>query len=518
MDKGALVAKNVSRRMSPVTGKDTDYIYEWRVYSEPGTQYPYSVHRIFTKDGKQEADDVMSVGQSPNEAIRDLYNHSVETVLNQAEKFGFFKSLYTREEGKRSRDAEKKRLAEERQVKEDAENSKRFGEVFSHLRTMKGIKESDIQIDVVLDKDFNRGKRTVRGFNVGNGVGVAISGEGKYRGYAVTHLNTGLAMGSEFHKRDDAIALARAVARVADWSKWRSEKDIPKRYMDTAAALVRAMRSGLLDAKTGKALESGSTIRVKPEVKLVSPAEHLQWDEPKAKLEKIIEQFKPYYGKKVTILGGGGAPPSTAVLQRIELHPTILKGKDGYTMKAFVTSANSKILPADKGGNWDFWLGSWQIAVNPKLKGKPAKSESVVKATKPVPLDWGSIHKQSREEILLGAGMQLKLADKKWSELEPWIQDLLKDSLKGRSKGKAKLENKSNSPQSVHDSRSEMSRLSDERQSNQDTIEPDDPRVDVWKRRPGSMDVRGVDTPSKKRKPKTKAKHSSSVSGMKSVR
>jgi len=68
-----------------------------------------------------------------------------------------------------------------------------------------------------------------------------------------------------------------------------------------------------------------------------------------------------------------------------------------------------------------------------KLVSKPASA-------KPVPLDWNNLHIQSREEILSGAGMQTKLASKKWAELDPWIQETLKSSLGKRSSGKAKLE------------------------------------------------------------------------------
>ncbi len=55
-------------------------------------------------------------------------------------------------------------------------------------------------------------------------------------------------------------------------------------------------------------------------------------------------------------------------------------------------------------------------------------------------------------------------------------------------------------------SRSERSRESDERLSNADTIEPDDPRVDIWKRDPGRADIAGIDTPTRKRKIKSPAK------------
>ena len=49
--------------------------------------------------------------------------------------------------------------------------------------------------------------------------------------------------------------------------------------------------------------------------------------------------------------------------------------------------------------------------------------------------------------------------------------------------------------QSIHESRSPLSQSSDERQTNLVTIDPDDPKVERWKRDPGSMDVRGIDTP-----------------------
>ena len=270
------------------------------------------------------------------------------------------------------------------------------------------------------------------------------------------------------------------------------------------------------------------------------------------------------------------------------------------------------------------------------------KSES---ATKPVPLDWNNLHVQSREEILSGAGMQTKLATKKWSELDTWVQELLKDSLERRSKGRAKIEpatgtmelqslkvapnrkplrdmtkaelkqlrvilhilpdgtlwikekgtdslerqvaswNPSNRPdmtelsriggyissekiaddakkwldavakkydldmdeivaetwrgggmrhkdspykyltnivtgkvkttsgsdteidkttelQAIEDSRSTRSREADERQEHSLIVEPSDPRVETWKRDPGRIDVRGIDTP-KKRKRRT---------------
>ena len=68
---------------------------------------------------------------------------------------------------------------------------------------------------------------------------------------------------------------------------------------------------------------------------------------------------------------------------------------------------------------------------------------------------------------------------------------VLKDypSLKG--------ETKTTDLQAIHDARSPRSRESDERLSNADTIEPDDPRVEQWLKDQGQMDVVGIDTPRK---------------------
>ncbi len=50
------------------------------------------------------------------------------------------------------------------------------------------------------------------------------------------------------------------------------------------------------------------------------------------------------------------------------------------------------------------------------------------------------MHVQSREEICFGAAISKKLAGKQWGELEQWIQLLLVDSLKLRSKGRLELD------------------------------------------------------------------------------
>jgi len=51
--------------------------------------------------------------------------------------------------------------------------------------------------------------------------------------------------------------------------------------------------------------------------------------------------------------------------------------------------------------------------------------------------------------------------------------------------------------QAIHDSRSSRSKSADESRSNALTLDPDDPRVDIWERDPGRADVIGIDTPRK---------------------
>ena len=68
--------------------------------------------------------------------------------------------------------------------------------------------------------------------------------------------------------------------------------------------------------------------------------------------------------------------------------------------------------------------------------------------------------------------------------------------------------------QAIHDSRSPRSKSADESQSNALTLEPDDPRVDIWERDPGRADVKGIDTPRKRKiksPPKPRPKRSSNT-------
>lgn len=54
-------------------------------------------------------------------------------------------------------------------------------------------------------------------------------------------------------------------------------------------------------------------------------------------------------------------------------------------------------------------------------------------------LNWNNLHRQSREEICLGACVSVKLASKSWAELEPWLQTLLAFSIGQRTLGRVAL-------------------------------------------------------------------------------
>lgn len=58
----------------------------------------------------------------------------------------------------------------------------------------------------------------------------------------------------------------------------------------------------------------------------------------------------------------------------------------------------------------------------------------------------------------------------------------------------------------IHESRSDLSKDSDERQEHSRVINPGDPGIDTWRRDQGRMDVRGIDTPQGKHKASKRAK------------
>ena len=74
--------------------------------------------------------------------------------------------------------------------------------------------------------------------------------------------------------------------------------------------------------------------------------------------------------------------------------------------------------------------------------------------------------------------------------------------------------------QSIEQSRTKRSREADEGQEHSLVIEPDDPRTEIWKRNPGRMDVRGIDTKLKSTKTGKRKRRSSSkeLTSMRSMR
>jgi hypothetical protein len=71
----------------------------------------------------------------------------------------------------------------------------------------------------------------------------------------------------------------------------------------------------------------------------------------------------------------------------------------------------------------------------------------------------------------------------------------------------------------IHESRSPQSKAMDEMQSHQVTLEPDSPRVARWVRDQGYADIRGIDTPSRKKKRTVKkAKRKTSPATLKGMR
>ena len=253
--EGTLVAKYVDRKMSPSTGLDTNYIYEWRMVknTDPNTIYKegkYGIYRSLTVNGEVRYDDLMGFGNTPTEATNST---PVETSLDKAEKFGVFKTKFDKEIAERQVKQEAAKIAEQ----EESEDKARFDSVFSPLRTLKGVREIPIKINTYNPSSNTNSKKDVKGYDLGYGIGIAISEEGKYQRYTVTHLNSGLAMGSEWKDRKDAIALARAVAMVTDWSQYAGQEDIPDNLKSKAAALVRAARNSILSKELAEDLDKG---------------------------------------------------------------------------------------------------------------------------------------------------------------------------------------------------------------------------------------------------------------------
>ena len=250
---GELIAKNIERKISSQTGKDTDYITEYRLVKAPedapaewmGNQW--GIERILTVGGEERARDLLETGSTPEQTVKSL---PWESSYKSAEKYGIAKQIY----GKKMAERKAEEYKKEQEQKTELEDSARFQDIYKPLRSSKGAKPTTIQMS-----QFEVDKPAIRiskeGYDVGRGIGVVIHGEGKYKTYTVTHLNTGLAMGHEWKDRLKAIALAKAEARIDDWSKYETEKDVPKETMETASALVRAFTSETMDAELASKLE-----------------------------------------------------------------------------------------------------------------------------------------------------------------------------------------------------------------------------------------------------------------------
>jgi len=248
--EGKLIAKWTGKHLSAETGKEQNWVKEWRLEQDPsdGHGFSYGIRYVFTKDGEPADKRLMELGMTEHETIKK-FNGGTE--YKEAEKYGVARKIADIEDENKRKTKE----GEEKQQQEDELAEKRYNETISST-SMKGIKKGTISIatwpgweknkEGTYDKPMVR--KEVEGYDVGNGVGVAIDSSGKHKSYTVTHLNSGLAIGHAWDKPKEAIALAKAEAQIADWSKYATEKEIPKSTMDEAASLVRGFTQKKLES------------------------------------------------------------------------------------------------------------------------------------------------------------------------------------------------------------------------------------------------------------------------------
>ena len=48
-------------------------------------------------------------------------------------------------------------------------------------------------------------------------------------------------------------------------------------------------------------------------------------------------------------------------------------------------------------------------------------------------LEWDKLHKLSKFEILISCCLNTNIAKKQWSDIEDWLQNIIKDSVQNRS-------------------------------------------------------------------------------------
>ncbi len=325
-----------------------------------------------------------------------------------------------------------------------------------------------------------------------------------------------------------------------------------KRYLDTTKEYDNHIESNQL--RYGLPPQMGGSTETK---KWVNPTKDLDWSESKEKLQAVISKLKPYYGEKVIVSGGGGPGEQFATLRSVEIVPTILKGKDGFTLRAHFDDKT----PFGGDEKWEPYLGSWQISIPEKSEKKSTDEETItevwqetyaerkkdltevlkgsdidpgdfmigwhtmvamaIREGKPVPQDvldsFYPVDTLMKKHGIMFSGKQLEAEKKRYAKKKFDDQyresmtfhrpksEVLKEAEMQLSKPTPEVvnadiarlfkgDNKSRL-QSLESSRSPLSQSSDERQSNAITISPDDPKVKIWEKNPGSMDVQGIDTP-----------------------
>ena len=266
-ESGTLLARNQETRLSAETGEPTEFKYEW--YMRKGKKYPVEVHRVFTKNEQIVADDLISEGMTPAEAAQRI---SPETSYQKAEKFSYAKSSYEKDQ----KEIESKKQAEQAKAEEIAQDKARFEETYKQLSSTRGLKPTTIKITAP------EGNPTeIEGYDIGNGIGVA---KFKVGDYSITHLGTGLAMGHTWQKRSDAVALAKAIAKVGNWTQYTKESDVPREMIDKASALVRAFTQRELSSD----LAGDITTKVIPATKTTPKRESILSGEP------VIEESREF--------------------------------------------------------------------------------------------------------------------------------------------------------------------------------------------------------------------------------
>jgi hypothetical protein len=568
MDKktGTLVAKYVERKMSPSTGLDTDYVYEWRLvkHTDVNEIYKggkYGIYRFLTVNGDTRYNDLMGFGDTPTEAA---HTTPVETNLDKAEKFGVLKTKFDKEVAKQKTKEVEKEATEQREL----DDSARFESVFSPLRTLKGVKEIDIQVATFPDYK-NKVMVARKGYDIGCGIGIAIAGEGKYKTYTVTHLNTGLGFGSGHKDRKEAVALARVEGMLADWSKYQTDKDVPKEIMAKAAALSRATADQKLGKELAEDLDKGiekqfaeqyreavrKSVSGRPRAEVVKDAEKALAEmrgEHKAPWEMSREEWRdakqpsyefykemgwpeghvydrePGYRYGTSHLGwiktaihkGKTVPPEI-----LKIYPQLLEDETIRVLKPetykqiekAIGKKESAIIKQERRG-----LGSGDV---PDIgnEDNPVKSQYGLPAYR----KNGFWYIQGYSMSGSGDRVWQRITDpRSQNEIDAlYPDDISIDAVQmgltsaqlvqAREEGVttaiglrrvAKNSRGGTSLQSLESSRSPLSQSSDERQEHSLIIEPDDPRISTWKRDPGRMDVRGIDTPARATK-HTRRKH-----------